>query len=406
MSFANSDIAELQKVIVHHPDDGIEVITPENALEFLYDDIVYLPKMREEHHLFKQVLAFFTGRNNVFDTYDLLVDVLKENPKNSKEKLLNYVIDHEKCNLKTTELLRRMNPEDLAHTLFTGINKATNELVFAPLPNYVFTRDIGVMINDHVLICNASRKARTRESILTRYIIYYHPLFKDCQKDDDAKIIDMTKHGDKHTIEGGDVMMLDEKHLLIGVSERSTPEAFDKLMSLLFEKEVIENVIRIIIPKDRSCMHIDTLFTQISTTEYVIYENTLKSDLIKVTQFNISGKKTEFSTLEDFFASYNPKMSFILCGNGDPTFAAREQWTDGCNLVAVKDGVAIAYDRNERTAEAMENVGYKVVEAEAFLAQNLNPDQVEKTIISIPSTELSRARGGPHCMTFPILRTK
>jgi arginine deiminase len=254
------------------------------------------------------------------------------------------------------------------------------------------------------VICHASKKARTRESILTRYIIYYHLIFASFQANNDAKIIDMTKKGDDCTLEGGDVMMLDQHHLLVGCSERSTPEAFESLKEELFAKNVIDNLVRIVIAKDRSSMHIDTLFTQISKHEYVIYEDTLTSDIIKVTKYHKDGSKQEYSTLKDFFIDFNPNMEFILCGNGDDTFAAREQWTDGCNLVAVKDGVAIAYDRNFHTAVALKNAGYRVVQAEEFLKENIYPENVEKTIIAIPSTELSRARGGPHCMTFPIQR--
>ncbi|MGB1248166.1 MAG: arginine deiminase family protein [Chitinophagales bacterium] len=404
MANASTDIQKLKQVVVHYPDDGIEVITPDNALKFLYDDIVFLPKMREEHKLFTDVLSFFTGKENVLDTFQLLKDVLEKNPDNAKSKLLDYVCDHENCDDKEHNLLASLDTENLVYTLFTGILKETGGLLFPPLPNYIFTRDIGVLINDHVLICNASKRARTRESILTRCIIYYHPVFASCQEDNHKKIIDMTKVSDEHTIEGGDVMMFDENCILIGCSERSTPEAFTYLKDTLLEKNVLKNVVRIVIPKDRSCMHIDTLFTQISSDEYVIYQDTLESDMIKVTQFTADGKKIEHSTLKDFFLSYKPSMKFILCGNGDETFAAREQWTDGCNLVAVKDGVAIAYDRNERTADAMRNAGYTIIEAEDFLAAKMRADEVEKTIISIPSTELSRARGGPHCMTFPILR--
>lgn len=399
------EIGALQKVIVHYPDDGIEVITPKNALKFLYDDIVFLPLMREEHLLFTKVLKYFVGDDGVIDTLQMLTDVLHVNPQNSKGKLIDYIADLENLDDDVIDLLKNLPTNDLAYTLFTGILRSTEESILPPLPNYVFTRDIGVVVNDHIVICHASKKARTRESILTRYIIYYHPLFESFQANNDAKVIDMTKKGDDCTLEGGDVMMLDSEHLLVGCSERSTPEAFESLKEELFAKNVIDNLVRIVIAKDRSSMHIDTLFTQISKHEYVIYEDTLISDIIKVTKYHKDGTKQEYSTLYDFFLDYNPAMSFVLCGNGDETFASREQWTDGCNLVAVKDGVAIAYDRNFHTALALKNAGYRVVQADEFLKEGIDPAQVEKTIIAIPSTELSRARGGPHCMTFPIQRS-
>jgi arginine deiminase len=404
MAKVNSDIQSLKKVIVHYPDDGIEVITPANALRFLYDDIVFLPLMRKEHELFTDVLKYFVGKENVVDTFQMLHEVLEANPNNSREKLIDYVIDLENCEDSTSEIIKKLSPKDLTYTLFTGLLEETDESLLRPLPNYVFTRDIGVVINDHIVVCNASKKARTRETILTRYLIYFHPFFKSFQENNDAKIIDMTKKGEDCTIEGGDIMMLDENHVLVGCSERSTPEAFNALKDELFSKNVIDNLVRIVIAKDRSSMHIDTLFTQISENEYVIYEDTLISDIIKVTLYNKNGSRKEYSTLMEFFLDYRADMKFVLCGNGDKTYGAREQWTDGCNLVAVKNGVAIAYDRNEHTALAFKNAGYKVLSADDFFKEGIKPELVEKTIITIPSTELSRARGGPHCMTFPISR--
>ncbi|MEZ4916989.1 MAG: arginine deiminase family protein, partial [Chitinophagales bacterium] len=325
MNTVSSEVDRLKKVIVHRPDDGIEVITPDNALKFLYDDIVYLPLMQKEHDTFTKVLEHFVGEKNVLDTYNLLVDNILENKNNNTKKLIDYVVDLENCTDEVCEILYNLKGEELAYTLFTGIYKKTGELILRPLPNYVFTRDIGVVINDYVLICNASKKARTRESILTRYIIYFHPEFKHFQANNDAKIIDMTRKCDDCTIEGGDVMMLGNTHLLVGCSERSTPEAFESLKEEVFSKNVIENLVRIVIAKDRSSMHIDTLFTQISENEYVIYEDTLKSDIIKITLYTKNGGRKEFSTLEEFFLDYNPNMKFILCGDGDETFAAREQ---------------------------------------------------------------------------------
>ncbi len=402
----SSEVGPLKRVIVHRPDDGIEMVTPKLAETFLYDDIVFLPRMREEHDLFTEVLGAFLG-DEVYDTQELLLEVLT-NSAEATEKLLDYVIEDEECDDATQKVLKDMNVTDLVYTLFTGINRKTGKLIFNPLPNYVFTRDIGVVINDHILVCQASREARTRENILTRCIVYYHPLFKEMAQYD--RILDLTKEAENITLEGGDVMVIDKHTLFIGCSERTTSEAIELLTGRLFDKGIVKRVVKIDIPNERASMHIDTLFTQISEREMVVFEPfLLKPGRSTFTVYEGSLSKTnEFQTLDALMKHLGKDMKFIKCGNGINPYDEREQWTDGCNLVAVKDGVAIAYGRNEHTSIALENAGYNVVDAETFMLAYdnniLDPDAVEKMIISIPATELSRARGGPHCMTMPVLR--
>ncbi len=402
-----SEVKKLRKVIIHAPDDGIEIVTPGKALEFLYDDIVFLPRMREEHAVFRKLLEIFLGENNVYDTQDMLREVVLLNEE-AKVRLVDAVCKLEKETDKTREKLRKLPADQLVYTLFTGILQQDDRQLFSPLPNYVFTRDIGAVINDHIIICHARKKARSRESILTRTIIQYHPLFSEMVER--KRVIDLTQEGDDIRIEGGDIMVYDQKTLLVGCSSRTSSKAVELLAEILFKKNVVSNVIRIDIPKKRASMHIDTIFTQVSKNEYVVFAPlVLKEKKLKVYHYKKrSEEEITYPSLKDFFLEMNPQTEFILCAQGKSPYDEREQWTDGCNLLAVKEGVAIAYNRNYRTAEAFRENGYNVVDAETVIsAYNkgiIKPDKMERTIISIPSTELSRARGGPHCMSFPIER--
>ncbi|HXH18317.1 MAG TPA: arginine deiminase family protein [Chitinophagales bacterium] len=403
----SSEYKRLRKVIIHAPDDGIEIVTPSKALEFLYDDIVFLPQMQAEHAIFRKLLAIFLGEENVYDTQTLLKEVLLLNEE-AKIRLADSVCRLEKESGKTRDKLRKLPADQLVYTLFTGMLTQDNKQLFSPLPNYVFTRDIGAVVNDHIIICNARKKARSRESILTRFIVQYHPLFRDFVNRD--RVIDLTQEGDEIRIEGGDIMMYDPGHLLVGCSSRTTYKAVELLAEKLFRKNVVANIIRIDIPKKRASMHIDTLFTQVSENEFVVFAPYVFSGKkLKVYHYRKrSSEPYQYATLKEFFLDMNPKTEFILCGNGKNPYDEREQWTDGCNLLALNDGVAIAYNRNAKTAEAFKEKGYNVVDAEIIInAWNkgiVKPGKMERTIMSIPSTELSRARGGPHCLSFPIER--
>ncbi len=417
MIYSDSEIARLRKVIVHRPDDGIGRVSPKRAEELLFDDIVYLPQMQAEHDIFRKILEYCIGADNVLETEQLLEESLYD--LSSRNNLINNVLEFEELPQNYSNYFSGLSPKELANVLITGYLKEEAHVFFDPIPNFIFTRDIAVTIKDHVIITKAAKDARQRENLLTRFIFVNHPLFEGMLAE--GKIIDLnnleafppSKNGEKVSIEGGDIMMIANDYIFIGCSERTTDHAIQSLSKVLFEKGLVKHIAQINIPADRTMMHIDTIFTRISEDDIVCYKPTVfdgNSSNVIVHHAD-SSKSSIYASVKDFVhAEINPEMNFIFAGKGKSPYQEREQWTDGCNLVALKPGVGITYDRNHVTADAFRDAGYTILPAEDLIKQaklrNFDFDKLENTIISIPSGELSRARGGSHCMTCPILRER
>lgn len=402
----NSEIQTLHKVIVHEPDNGIDFVSPEIAEELLYDDIVFLPRMIEEHYTFTQTLRQLIGIDNVYEFQTLLHDII-QNPT-VRDEILEFIYTSEKLSLGKFETLKQIDTSQLAAVLISGVLPDASTSILKPIPNLVFTRDIGCVINDYLVICKANKNARLRENFLFKFITKYHPLFNVFNN----KTIDFSNSTEMPlnngmSIEGGDIMLVHPRHLLVGESERTTLEAIFELKNFLFENDVVDFVSIIEIPNERYCMHLDTIFTIIDEETCVgfaplMFDKNEKVDIITYSKNN--QRAVLHPTVKELIQSIYPAMNFIPCGNGITPFAQREQWTDGCNFVAIKKGVAYCYERNLKTLEAFKQHGFSIISAKRILSEAYTLTELEKTIITIPSAELSRARGGPHCMTFPISR--
>ena len=203
------------------------------------------------------------------------------------------------------------------------------------------------------MITKAAKLARERENLLTRFIFWAHPIFQHLKKE--GRIINMnilddfppSKKGEPVSMEGGDVMIIHPDYLMIGCSERTTSHAIHSLKKVLFEKGVVKNVVQVNIPNDRSYMHIDTIFTQINHKHIAAFKPIIVEGMSSnVEVYGSNGVVRTYNSVKDFFQNeIDSEMEFVLSGNGESPYQEREQWTDGVNLVALKPGVALMYDR-------------------------------------------------------------
>jgi arginine deiminase len=464
-----SEIGDLRVLLIHSPDSGLGKVVPSKAQDWLFEDIVHLDTMRrKEYDYYVKLLMYFLdpakikGKLNEIDAPEsdrvffkpdnggfhnsgkvieiqtLLSDILQQ--KDIRKKLVSAVCAIESCNYRLQLQLIETDPIELAKIFISGsLNDGT--MIFAPIPNMIFSRDIGIAINNYMLLNKPAKKARARETLLVRYIFFNHPIF-EAYRDNILEIPETVQHflrpgedqEEKTTLEGGDVMMVSPQHLIIGCSERTSVSGANEAIKLLFENNVVNKVSIVKIPHKRDYMHIDTVFTQVKRNTWVLlrslaiaeseqaqeepiawFSDKKNKDKPQIVQFQKGLKPKVFNCLEDLLddISRNDLQSkeptkFIYSGNNEFPFDAREQWTDSCNLLALKDGIVLGYDRNDKTVEAFKQNGFDIIHVKDLLPKfennELNPQTMKDTLILMPSAELSRARGGFHCMSMPLQR--
>lgn len=465
----STEIGRLRKLLIHSPDSGLGKVVPSKAQDWLFEDIVHLDTIRKDEYdyyvkllmyfldpdkikgklstidaeeteraFFKPDHADFHHSETVIEVQNLLSDILKDDA--IRKKLAASVCAIEGCTYKLQMQLVDTDPIELAKIFISG-SLANDVMIFAPIPNLIFTRDVGITINKHILMNKPAKKARSRETLLMRYIFFNHPIFAE-YTDKILEIPDAAQHflrpgeEEEHrtTLEGGDVMMVSPNHVLIGCSERTSAYGANEAIKLLFENKVVEKVTVVRIPNKRDFMHIDTVFTQVKRNVWVLLSSISSTptthpdepisflvepdhkEITEILQFNRhSPKPKTFESIEALLndISINDLGStvpteFIYSGNAAFPYDAREQWTDSCNLLALKEGVVLGYDRNDKTVEAFVAHGFKAIKVKQLIEElengTLNPDTMSDTLILMPSAELSRARGGFHCMSLPLFR--
>lgn len=389
-----SEIGNLKKVLLHKPGEEIENLTPEYLGRLLFDDIPFLKVARIEHDNFAKVLRE-NGAEVVY-LENLAAVAVKED--DVKEKFLNQVFDE--CGIVDETIIKELKnylkslPEkNMIDKIMGGIRKKDigikeepNEYPFLtdPMPNLYFTRDPFASIGNGITLNSMRTATRRRETLFAKYIFKYHPQFK---KD---KIPMWYNRCEKYSLEGGDELILSKDVLAFGHSQRSDSESILKVAKNIFEGgETFKVILMFEIPKSRAFMHLDTVFTMIDYDKFTVHRAI--EGVLKVSAITYDSKtkelivKEEEDSLDKILSRYlNKDVTLIRCGGGDPVISAREQWNDGSNTLAVAPGKVITYERNYVTNEIL--------------------DKYNIDVIAIPSSELSRGRGGPRCMSMPLFR--
>jgi arginine deiminase len=398
-----SEIGALKKVMLHRPGKEVENLVPEYLGRLLFDDIPYIKVAVEEHDAFAQLLR----HNGVEVLYleNLAADAICNDTIKTEfinEFLTESGIVSKKVFDALKEYLIKMPPQELIYTVMAGIRKevvslngdnllselAGDEYAFYldPMPNLYFTRDPAAAIGRGISINRMNTEARRRETLFIKYIYKYNPLFS-------GQDIPLWYNRDnRFSIEGGDQLVLSSSTIAIGCSERTSPEGIESFASNLFdEHEEFKRILVFDIPKCRAFMHLDTVFTMIDFDKFTIHPGISPTlQVFEITKGDNGGLniKNENTSLKEALkkALHLPAVQLIECGGGDRIIAGREQWNDGSNTLAIAPGTVITYDRNYVTNDILDTNGIKV--------------------LPIKSSELSRGRGGPRCMSMPLNRER
>ena len=403
-SIANfSEIAPLKKVLMHRPGDEFLNLTPNTLERLLFDDIPYLKIAQQEHDAYANALRA-EGVEVVY-LVDLAAEALEAGGRTVRKKFLEQFIDEAgvtspKVAKHCFDYLNAIkDTKEMIKKCIAGIDiselkklgkvsgfyatRDTGRMIIDPIPNLYFQRDPMATVGYGATLHKMWSVTRTRESIFMEYVCQYHPFYEDTKLYYDRE--------EPYCIEGGDIQVLSKEVVAIGISQRTEPDAIADFARRLFKdkKNEFKYVLAIDIPDERSFMHLDTVMTQVDVDKFAVQDAIMDiSTIYEITpgrggEIEIVEIRQSLQKVLEKYLHLN-KVELIKCGNGKRIDAEREQWSDGVNLLCVRPGVVIAYDRNFVTNQTLKKHGVKVIE--------------------IPSSELSRGRGGSHCMSMALVR--
>ena len=398
-----SEIGKLKKVMLHRPGQELEHLVPEDLERLLFDDIPYLKTAKIEHDMFAEIMR---GQGvEVVYLEDLTADVLKNPEKKEqfvrefiaeggasaakvRDQLYDYLMkisDEKELVLKTMSGIRASELNVKMSCPLVSLVKKESQFLLDPIPNLYFTRDPFACIGNGVSLNRMYSRTRRRETLYGKYILKYHPDFA-------GKVPFYYDRDMDFSIEGGDILNLSNKVIAIGISQRTTPEAIELLAQNIFVDKAseIETIIALDIPAVRAFMHLDTVCTQGDYDKFTIHPGIMQT--LRIFEIKPGDRKGQLKVTEsdamfsDILAKYLEldKVTLIKCGGKDRIASEREQWNDGSNTLCIEPGKVVVYDRNYVTNEILRQHGIEVLE--------------------MASSELSRGRGGPRCMSMPLER--
>lgn len=404
-----SEIAPLKKVLLHRPGAELLNLTPDNLTRLLFDDIPFLPEAQKEHDEFAHILM----DNGIEVVYleDLMADVLNLSSEIEDQFIRQFIYEAgiqtpKYKNLVYEYLKSFVNKKELVLKTMEGIklleiNRAKREVekslvdlvseesdfLADPMPNLYFTRDPFASAGNGVILNKMYSVTRSRETIYAEYIFKYHPDFRN----------QVEMYYDRYLpyhIEGGDVLNLNDHVLAVGISQRTEAGAIDQLAKNIFKNpnSTIDTILAFNIPESRAFMHLDTVFTQIDYDKFTYHPGIMDTlQVFEITEGDIPDSDEDLNvreikgSLEEILEQYlHREITLIPCAGGEKTSSEREQWNDGTNTLCIAPGVVVVYNRNNITNNILREYGIKVLE--------------------MSSAELSRGRGGPRCMSMPLIR--